>query len=259
MARSKTKRKAESYTNRVYRELGCEPGLIVSTVRIQETDLHIQADTEVVVKASELVILYRTQLENYVAKRPHFLTSLVPISDDLHAPPLVRKMIQAAASAEVGPMAAVAGTIAELVGQQLLKDGCSEVVVENGGDIFLHRKQEATVAIFAGESPLSYKIGIKLAEDQLPMGICTSSGSIGHSLSFGEADSVTVVATSTALADAAATRLGNEVGLASAGKAGVEKALEISREIDGIAGVVIVCGDIMGAVGDVNLVKIGEG
>lgn len=259
MARSKTKKKPESYTNRVYRQLECEPGLIVSTVKIQETDLHIQADAEVGVKASELVILYRTQLENYVAKRPHFLTSLVPISDDLHAPPLVRQMIQAAARAEVGPMAAVAGTIAEFVGKEILKESCSEVVVENGGDIFLYRKQEVTIAIYAGQSPLSYKIGIKLSEDQLPSGICTSSGSIGHSLSFGEADSVTVVATSTALADAAATRIGNEVGLAREGKAGVEKALEVSRQIDGISGVVIVCGDIMGAVGDVNLVKIGEG
>ena len=90
----------------------------------------------------------------------------------------------------------------------------------------------------------------------MPWGICTSSGTIGHSLSMGEADSVTVVARSTYLADAVATRLGNEVGSAANGKESVNRALKLAQEIEGVTGVVVICGELLGAVGDVKLVKL---
>jgi hypothetical protein len=136
-------------------------------------------------------------------------------------------------------MAAVAGVIAEYVGKGLLQAGCREVMVENGGDIYINRSRDCIVAIFAGESPLSLRVGLKLASGNMAMGVgvCTSSGTVGHSLSFGLADSVTVVAGSTALADAAATRLGNEVGMSAGGDSGIQRALAISREIPGILGV----------------------
>jgi ApbE superfamily uncharacterized protein (UPF0280 family) len=152
-------------------------------------------------------------------------------------------------------MAAVAGTIAEYVGKGLMAQGQPEVMVENGGDVFLCRNQDCSAAIFAGESPLSYKVGIQIKKEQMPLGVCTSSGTVGHSLSLGEADSVTVLARSTALADAAATRLGNEVGHVRGGKEGVAQALEAAAGIEGIVGVVVICGELMGAAGDVELVE----
>jgi hypothetical protein len=163
-------------------------------------------------------------------------------------------MYDAARKAGVGPMAAVAGGIAEYVGRRLLADGVEEIIVENGGDIFVSRKQLSLISIFAGESPLSCKVGIELPLP-MPWGVCTSSGTVGHSLSMGKADSVTVVARSTYLADAAATRLGNEVGNGE-GRDSVDRALKVAREIDGLTGVVVVCGELLGAVGDIKLVRL---
>ncbi|MCI5121458.1 MAG: UPF0280 family protein, partial [Candidatus Electrothrix sp. AUS4] len=123
----------------------------------------------------------------------------------------------------------------------------------NGGDLYVARTQESTIAIYAGESPLSGKLGIRLVPEQMPCGVCCSSGKIGHSLSLGQADAVAVVAPSTALADAAATRLGNEVGK---NKKSIQHALEVAKGISGLAGVVIISGEHLGAWGEVELVRI---
>lgn len=152
-------------------------------------------------------------------------------------------------------MAAVAGGIAEAVGEELLKEGVEEIIIENGGDIFLRRKETARISIFAGESPLSGKVGLELSSAN-SWGICTSSGTIGHSLSLGVADSVTVVARSTFMADAAATRIGNEVSGDRGAKENVNKAIEFARDIEGLTGVVVICGEIFGAVGDLKLVGL---
>ena len=255
MKRKVKKKKPASYTNRSYRKLVNIAGLLSTTVRIEETDLHILADQDVTTSATDLILQYRAQLEKYILKNPAFAKSLTAIASDSLAPPIVRNMIQAGEAAGVGPMAAVAGAMAQYVGKGLLDGGCEEVMVENGGDIFLHRKRSCSVAIFAGESPLSYKVGIRLPSETMPVGICTSSGTVGHSLSLGEADSVTVVSDSTLLADAAATRLGNEVGYGGGGKAGMENALQKAAEIPGITGVVVICDALMGAFGDVELVQ----
>ncbi len=255
-AHKEKNKKPESYKDRSYRKLVSGANLISTMIRIEETDLHILAEQDVTLAATDLVLQYRAQLENYILKNPDFSASLDPLVSDKVAPPLVRDMLQAGVAAGVGPMAAVAGTIAEYVGRGLLGGGCSEIIVENGGDIFLKRSHDCSVAIFAGESPLSYKVGVQLNAEAMPLGICTSSGTVGHSLSLGEADSVTVIASSTPLADAAATRLGNEVGKSKNGKMGIQNALEKAAGIEGIRGVVVICGELMGAYGDVELVKI---
>ncbi|WP_457577726.1 UPF0280 family protein [Desulfomarina sp.] len=195
-------------------------------------------------------------MESYIAEHPIFLNSLVPLPPDDLAPPLIREMLYAAGKAGVGPMAAVAGVIAEYVGKGLMKNGCSQVMVENGGDLFLHRITECRVAIYAGESPLSNRVGIRLSPREMPLGICTSSGTVGHSLSFGNADSVTVVSRSTPLADAVATRLGNEVTGQGRGDGGVKKVLETGLAIEGVLGVVVICDKLMGAAGQVELIKL---
>lgn len=161
-------------------------------------------------------------------------------------------MQRASTATAVGPMAAVAGAMAEFVGRGLLAAGAQEVVVENGGDIFLARRQECVVGIFAGTSPLSNRVGIRIDPSRMPLGVCTSSGRIGHSLSLGQADAVTVLAADTCLADAAATRLGNEVK----NSGDIDHALAVAQTISGLDGVVIIQDQRMGAWGKVELVQL---
>lgn len=248
----------ESYRARSYRQFHDQTDLVAVQVRIQETDLHILATRDVQERATELVLQYRLQLERYIVKHPLFLATLDPLPLDFLAPPLVREMLVAGQKAGVGPMAAVAGTIAEFIGKALIAEGVEEIIVENGGDIYMQRRKECTIAIFAGQSPLSYKIGLRLPASLMPVGVCTSSGTIGHSLSFGKADAAVVVARSTALADAAATRIGNEVDISLGAKKAVEQALAKAKEIEGIEGAVVICGEVMGAIGAVELLRLGS-
>jgi len=254
----KRRKRPDSYVDRKYRSLCADGDLLSTYVQVKDTDLHILTDRDVSPWGRDLALQYRLQVENYIGENPQFLHSLVPLVHDDHALPLIKEMLGAGLQAGVGPMAAVAGTIAEYVGRALIKKGCREVMVENGGDIFLQRTSDCLVAIFAGESPLSYRVGVRLRTAQMPLGICTSSGTVGHSLSFGKADSVTVIAASAALADAAATRLGNETGRSGGGQRGIKKALETGSQIDGVKGVVVICDDLMGASGEVELVNFPE-
>jgi len=243
-----------AYNKRIYRQVIAADDLVSSFVTVKETDLHILAARNIAEEANHFVHRYRNQLENYITSHPGFLTTLVPLEYDTLAPPIVKGMLKAAAAADVGPMAAVAGAIAEYVGRDLLDAGLQEVMVENGGDIFLKRNKECVAAIFAGQSPLNQKVGIRVATTLMPVGLCTSSGTIGHSLSLGKADSVTVLAPSALLADAAATRLGNEVS--AAGKENINDVLALARTIQGLLGVVIICGKHMGAWGEIDLVEL---
>jgi len=221
-------------------------------VRCKETDLWIGAWKNLEREALSEVLTCRHQLESYISMLPDFIRSLVPLADDPLAPPLVRCMLAAAGQAGVGPMASVAGAIAQAVGLAL-KSYTSAVIVENGGDCYLDMEEETTVGIYAGpRSPFSGKIGLRLGADSFPLGICTSSGTVGHSLSFGKADAVTVVARDAALADAAATTLGNIVKSAP----DIGRALEKAREIPSLVGVLIVFKDKMGAWGDIELVRL---
>lgn len=227
--------------------------LLATSITVQETDLYILADQEVHGPAHNLIVTCRGQIENYIASHPQFAVSLSPLALDNLAPAIIQAMLKAARAADVGPMAAVAGAIAEFVGQGLLKNGLTrEVMVENGGDIFLFRRRQCLSAIYAGESPLSNRIGLRIEPGKMPLGICTSSGSIGHSLSFGGADSVTVLAHNTALADTAATRLGNELK----NDDDMAHTLDVAKNISGLQGVVVIKNETMGAWGDIELVKL---
>ena len=253
---AKTKKRSPdpaSYRERTYRHLVAAAGLVPFEVRLRETDLQILAPMDLSAQALDLVRLYRNQLENHLVRNPAFLHSLSPLPLDPLAPPLVREMYRAGEAAAVGPMAAVAGVIAEYVGRGLQElPGVTEIVVENGGDIFLQRQVESTVAIFAGTSPLSNKVGIRLRAEQTPTGLCTSSATVGHSLSLGRADAVTVLATSTALADAVATRIGNE----TKNDRDIDQALAVAATIAGVNGVLIIKGKRLGAWGDLELVGL---
>ena len=239
-----------SYQERDYR---CQHGadLLAAAVKVAETDLHILTSEPVGDLALLAVTEVRAEIEAYIRQQPHFLSSLTPLPADSRAPEPVQAMLEAGLQAGVGPMAAVAGIVAEQVGRRLLAHGLKEVIVENGGDIFAARTRPCLIAVQAGSSQFSGKLGIRLQPEQMPCGICCSSGTVGHSLSFGVADAAVVLASSTALADAAATRLGNEVR--SRGQKNVNKAVEVAKSIVGLAGALVIAGDYLGAWGAIEL------
>jgi ApbE superfamily uncharacterized protein (UPF0280 family) len=202
-------------------------------------------------EAVEAIIQLRQQLEAYIGANPQFQTSLVPLPEDPRAPHIVKEMLAAAQQAGVGPMAGVAGAMAAFVGAALLAF-TDEVVVENGGDIFLKTGTARTIGIFAGASPLSMQVGIRIPAERQPLGVCTSSATVGPSLSLGRADAVCVISSSATLADAAATALGNMVQ----GKGEIEQALEAGQRIAGVEGVVVIVDDALGVWGGYELVKL---
>jgi len=192
-----------------YRTLVSSP-LEAFRVVYRETDLFVLAERKLEREVLSLIKEIRSPLEAFILAHPEFRTSLEPLSYEEAVPPVVRKMLEAGKVAGTGPMAAVAGAIAEEVGKMLVKkELTSQVVVENGGDVFLWLKQDARVALFAGNSPFSGKVGVLIKKEFMPCGVCTSSGKIGHSLSLGKADAITVVHRDTATADALATAFGN--------------------------------------------------
>ena len=235
----------------IYRNRITAKGLISYSLVIKETDLLIFADTQLREETKKAVLHYRYQIEEYIRRFPDFLYSLTPLPLDDSAPSIVKDMMYAAILAEVGPMASVAGAIAEKIGNDLLKQS-SQIVIENGGDIFLKVSKDLIIGIYAGTSPLSNKIGLKIASDITPLGVCTSSGTVGHSLSFGKSDAVTVIAKSTPLADAAATAIGNLVKV----KKDIERGLEYAQTIKGIYGILIIVDDQCGAWGNIEIVSI---
>jgi hypothetical protein len=236
------------YLVRDYRNQIVRNNLTVFNVSIKESDLFISADYDLSNEALTSLHTVRAQLEGYIKTHPHFLTSLKPLDFDTIATNPIQKMLTASRAAGVGPMAAVAGAVAECIGEELRKYSRS-VIIENGGDIYVKTKNDIRVGIFAGESPLSNLVSIDARKEEMPLGICTSSGTVGHSLSFGKADAVCIKAKSAALADAAATAVGNLVK----SRGDIKKALDHGMKIDGVLGIVIIVGDHLGAIGDMEL------
>lgn len=218
------------------------------TVKISETDLYILTDSDLRETAYHSALGYRAQIEEYIRYHPEFKTSLIPLPIDNLAPEIIKEMLEAAKTAGVGPMASVAGAIAEHVGKDLMAYS-PNVIVENGGDIFLNIKDDISIGIFAGDSPLSGRIALRVAAGETPLGVCTSSGTVGHSLSFGLADAVCIKSESAALADAAATSVGNLIRK----KSDVKKGLDRAMAIKGVLGVLIVTGDTLAIQGSMEI------
>lgn len=246
-----TKRAPEMYEPRSYRNLVKTDDLIKFEVIVKETDLLVRAERDLSKETRESVLQHRLELETYISANPYFRESLVPIADNPYAPEIVREMLRTSQWANVGPMAAVAGAMAEMVSRDLLKLS-KEVIVENGGDIYLATSKERIIGIYAGESALSLKIGIVISPEESPLGICTSSGTVGPSLSLGQANAVCLLSKSAALADAAATAVGNVVKE----KKDIESGLQRGREIAGILGALIIIGGEMGVWGNIKLIRL---
>lgn len=240
-----------AYNARTYRNNILKNNLKVYNVTIRETDLFISTDTDLAEISLSSVLKYRSFIETYGHANPEFFTSLTPVKYDEYAPEIVREMMKAASVAGVGPMAAVAGAISEFVGRDLLVHS-QNVIVENGGDIFIRSLKDVRIGIFAGQSPLNDRLSLRIHREEMPMGVCTSSGTVGHSLSFGCADAVCVKSGSVSLADSAATAIGNLVK----SKRDIRHALEVGMKIHDVLGIVIIVDDQLGAIGEVELLGL---
>jgi len=243
--------KSKKYQKRFYREWVCPDALHEARLCVQETDLHILTDRPVDGRfCRERVRVYRGQIEDYINyKEPLFLSSLSPIPVEAGAPAIVRAMAAQSRKAGVGPMAAVAGAIAQFLGKDLLKQGCGTVIIENGGDIFLKARKKITVGLYAGRSRFSRALSLSFAPGEMPRGVCTSSGTVGHSLSFGKADSVTIVAADALLADACATAVGNRVKA----KKDLAGAIGFARSVRGVRGALVILGNTLASWGEIEL------
>ncbi len=239
------------YIERTYRKHVSAEDLVSFPVAIKETDLRVSAERNLEKETIDLVLNYRKHLEDYIKVHSGFISILTPFPEDPFAPPIVREMILTTRDIGVGPMASVAGAIAQYVGRDLL-ELTGQVIVENGGDIYLACTRPSTVSIFAGDSPLSHRIGLRIPVENMPLGICTSSSTIGHSLSMGIADAVCILSPSAILADGAATALCNRIKDLK----DLNQIADWAAEIEGIIGGMAILGDRMATWGDLELVSL---
>lgn len=224
-------------------------------VKYLETDLWIGINTssfkeEMKETAFSKVKELRSKLDAYIREEPFFKKSLKPFQPSESAPDEAKQMAVATEISGVGPMAAVAGLFAREVGETLLQNfSVEEMVIENGGDIFVLLKGELVLSVFAGESPLSERIGLVIPAETGKIGICTSAGTVGPSLSFGKADAVVVICKDVLLADAFATAFGNKVKSPN----DVEKVINQSEKFSEILSMLIVCEDKVGIRGEYEM------
>jgi ApbE superfamily uncharacterized protein (UPF0280 family) len=228
--------------------------LFKQAFRLKESNCTIISDKESAIeKAASSIKHHRRQLEEYIREHPRFLHSLEPVPVD-DGPKVVRLMAEASAKAGVGPMAAVAGVLADLAVEEMLGDGCKVAVVENGGEVSAVSDQPVDIALAAGDAPLSREMGFRLK--QFPIGVATSSGLYSHAFSFGEAEAVTVFAVDAGVADAASTAVANLIkgdDVRGVIREGVDRALSI----DGVKGIFILYRGVVGKAGQVpELIKV---
>jgi uncharacterized protein len=235
------------YKQRQYRVSTHNQDLISFKIEHFESDLLICAEKNIQSQANQALIFYHQQVLTYVENNPLFAQSLIPLALDKKAPLIVRQMYAASKKADVGPMATVAGAIAEAVGRDMLKFS-SEIIVENGGDIFISTKYPRKIGIFAGIGCIYNQLVFSIDPKQTPCGICASSGQFGHSLSFGKSNATIVIAKNSALADGFATAIGNIIKTDD----DLEKAVKIAQKMPAIRGLIAITSSKLIAYGDIN-------
>lgn len=216
--------------------------------QLKETIVTIAADKQEHLEAAkEAIRLHRAALETFILSDPYFQLTLEPYECPENAPEVVRRMTKAGNTMGIGPMSAVAGTISALAVEAMVEAGATYAVVDNGGDIALINDRPLVVGIYAGQSPIK-NLGLIFEPRNSITGVCTSAGTVGPSISFGMADAAAVFSDDVSLADAAATALGNEVGI---GKEAVEASFKAVKGIPGIKGAIVVQGEYIGIWGHV--------
>jgi ApbE superfamily uncharacterized protein (UPF0280 family) len=227
---------------------------------LQETKLNIVSDIDPVF-LKEFIISKRNELESYISTNYNFLNSHVPLDIESESE-IIKTMVEAAKIANVGPMAAVAGTISELTLNELQKKGSKFSIVDNGGDIaFINQNKDVLCGIYSGNSLLSAELGFKFKPQKSSIGLCTSSGTVGYSFSYGRADSVSVIASNASVADTIATAIANNVTGKKDNEA-VENGLNTALKFEEhFIGVLIILGDLIATIGKlpelINLKKEG--
>lgn len=205
--------------------------------------------------AQAKLVELRKELENYILTHPEFASSFTPVEVKITSPDIAVQMAKAGKMANTGPMAAVAGAFSEYLGTAIRKEfPVRELVLENGGDIYLMLEHDLILSVYAGKSALSGKVGIEIPAGETPLGVCTSAGTVGPSVSFGKADAVMVVCKSTLLADAFATAIGNCINSA----ADIDVQLKASELQPEILSLLIICEGAVGIRGQYALKIIAE-
>lgn len=228
------------------------PGETAFQVVVAQTDLLVVASHNLAREIGDFVSAQRAALSTYLLLNPDFQRSLVPVPVGPEAPAIAKEMAEAASRFGVGPMAAVAGTFAQAVADRFVVES-PEILVENGGDVYLHGSRERIVALLA--KPVEgARLALRFDKDSLPAAVCASSAKVGPSLSLGQADMVTVVADRGAVADAAATALANLLVTAEDMEGVLAAAQGMARQ--GVRGVFVQLGDLVGVVGDLELVAL---
>ncbi len=243
---------------RIYRKFFKSKDMVSFRVHQKETDIYVAVDDRkkgnlksIVDKTEKLVGEYRRDIENYIRNYPIFEVSFRPVVVDSDAPEIIKDMARAALLVNVGPFASVAGAIAGALGRELSEE-ISDVIVENGGDVFIKSSKLRKVGIYCESDEISNRIGLEVHPADTPLGICASSGTQGHSFSFGRADLAVAISNSTTLADACATAVGNLIK----DKRDIAKGIDFAKSIEGIKGVVIIKDGQFGLWGDIKIVSI---
>lgn len=235
---------------RFYREQMHASDLVYFHVSHKQTDLFIGADKDLSELSMQTITELRNQLEQYIRRHPEFTDALAPISLYRGAPEIAVRMARASKTASVGPMAAVAGAFSQMLAERI-GTLSRNLLIENGGDLYIQTDKSRHIAIYAGENRWKDHIKISVDAEESPLSICTSSGKLGHSLSFGSADAVTIFSKDAFLADAAATSVCNRVRSAS----DIESALHYAMSMEGISGALIIAEEKMGIIGNIKLIK----
>lgn len=216
--------------------------------QLKETIVTIVADDQSYIEvAKDAIAVHRLELEDYICSDPYFKVTLEPYECSSDAPEVVKRLVAAGNSVGIGPMSAVAGTIASLAVGSMIDAGATSAIVDNGGDIAVINDRPIVIGIYAGQSSIR-NIGFTLEPSDHIRGICTSSGTVGPSINFGCADAAVVFSDDVSLADSAATELSNATGI---GHDGVERAFDAISSIPGIDGAVVIQGEHMGMWGTI--------
>jgi hypothetical protein len=228
--------------------------LLKESFTLKETQCTIISDrSQGIEVARNSIRRSRQELENFIEANPKFLYTLKPYPPPVQ-PPVAKMMAQAAQTAGVGPMAAVAGAVADLAVGEMKRVGCEVAVVEDGGEISAASNVPVDVAVAAGDEPLSRRFGFRLTD--FPIGVATSSGRFSHALSFGDAEAATVFCRNAALADAVATAVGNVVRGVNA-DVGIKEGIKRGMGIEGVEGVLIIYLGKVGMAGKIpEIIKV---
>ncbi len=238
------------YQERKYRYAMNPSRFTVFEISYRETDVWIAVDTEsfqkdMVASAEIFIRRLRYEVDRYIGTHKEFAVSLTPLDVRKNSPECARRMVVAAAYADVGPMAAVAGAFADAIARFLVENfSVQEVIVENGGDCAIQITNPLQCSVYAGNTCLSEALAVNL---DIPgyYGVCTSSGTVGHSFSFGHADAVMIVCNDAATADAYATAFANKV----VSEDDVATIIDTISQKHDILSSVVICGEKVGVCG----------